>query len=87
MFVPDVNHDLIAKNMDVIEETTKTGVPDPLVADYTLYIPDFVPFHVHGKMTEEEMIAAHDLFLKRYWLTPGLTAEINRHFPRNKDLC
>jgi hypothetical protein len=55
----------VANNMDTIEETTETGVPDSLAADYTLYIPDFLPFHVHGEMTEEEMIAAHNLFQKK----------------------
>jgi hypothetical protein len=36
---------------------------------------------------EEEMLAAHGLFLKKEWLTPGLTAEIHRHFPQNEDIC
>ncbi len=44
MVVRDVNDDLVANNMDTIEETTETGVPDSLAADYTLYIPDLCPF-------------------------------------------
>jgi hypothetical protein len=33
------------------------------------------------------MVASHDIFLKKDWLTPGLTAEIHRHFPQNEDIC
>jgi hypothetical protein len=33
------------------------------------------------------MLAAHALFLKKDWLTPGLIAEIHRHFPQNEDIC
>jgi hypothetical protein len=38
-------------SMDAIEETTEPGVPDPPGTDSTLYIPDFVPEHVHDDMT------------------------------------
>jgi hypothetical protein len=38
-------------------------------------------------MTEEEMLAAHALFLKKDWLTPGPIAEIHRHFPQKEDIC
>jgi hypothetical protein len=68
--------------MDAIEKTTAPGLPyPPLGSGYTLNLPEFVPTNVHDDMTEEEMLVAHDLFLKNDWLTPGLAAEIRRHFP------
>jgi hypothetical protein len=53
-----------------------------------MHIPDLITIHVpHGNMTDEDMLAAHNLFLtKDWWLTPGLTAEIHRHHPKNKDI-
>jgi hypothetical protein len=72
-------------SMDVIEDRIEPDVP--YGTEYTLYIPDFVPQHVHDNMTESEMVASHDIFLKKDWLTPGLTAEIHRHFPQNEDIC
>ena len=84
MIVSDADHDWIDKTMldDAIKETT---VPGP--SNDTLYIPEFVTEHVHAGMTEEEMLAAHALFLKKDWITPGLIAEIHRHFPQNEDTC
>ncbi len=88
MVVSDADDDLIDISMDdAIEETTAPGLPDPPGSNDTLYIPEFVTEHVHDDMTEEEMLAAHGLFLKKDWLTPGLTAEIHRHFPQKEDIC
>ncbi len=78
MVVSDADDDWIDNTMDAIEETTAPGLPDPPGSNYTLYIPDFVTKHVHDDMTDAEMLAAHDLFLKKDWLNPGLTAEIHR---------
>ncbi len=84
MVVSDADDDWIDNTMldDAIEETTAPGPSND-----TLYIPEFVTEHVHDGMTEEEMLAAHALFLKKDWLTPGLIAEIHRHFPQNEDIC
>jgi hypothetical protein len=84
MVVSDAGDDWIDNTMldDAIEETTAPGP-----SNNTLYIPEFVTEHVHDGMTEEEMLAAHALFLKKDWLTPGLIAEIHRHFPQNEDIC
>ena len=84
MVVSDADHDWIDNTMldDAIEETTAPGPSND-----TLYIPEFVTEHVHAGMTEEEMLAAHALFLKKDWITPGLIAEIHRHFPQNEDTC
>jgi hypothetical protein len=65
MVASDVDDDWVANtlpSMDVIEETTtKPGVPNPPGSeDYILYIPDFVPEHVHDDTTKAEMLAAHD---------------------------
>jgi hypothetical protein len=35
----------------------------------------------------EEQLQAHALFLKKDWLSPGLIAEIHRHFYQNEDIC
>jgi hypothetical protein len=86
----DIDDDLMDNTMDTIEETSPHLVylPDPTGSDYTLYIPDLVTKHVHDDMTQEEMLAAHGLFLKKDWLTRGLsTAEIHRQFPQNEDIC
>jgi hypothetical protein len=72
---------------NAIEETTAPSLPDPPGSNYTLYIPEFVTKHVHDDMTEEEMLAAHALFLKKDWLSPGLIAENHRHFNQNEDIC
>jgi hypothetical protein len=74
MVVSDADNDWIDNTMvdDAIEETTAPGPPDPPGSNNTLYIPEFVSEHVHDGMTEEEMLAAHALFLKKDWLTPGL---------------
>ena len=84
MVVSDADDDWIDNTMldDAMEETTAPGPSND-----TLYIPEFVTEHVHDGMTEEEMLAAHALFLKKDWLTPGLIAEIHRHFPQNEDIC
>jgi hypothetical protein len=89
MVVSDAHDDWIDNTMldDAIEETTAPGPPDPPGSNGTLYIPEFVTEHVHIGMTEEEMLAAHALFLKKDWLTPGLIAEIHRQFPQNEDIC
>jgi hypothetical protein len=80
MVVSDADDDWIDNTMldDAIEETTAPGP-----SNNTLYIPEFA----HDGMTEEEMLAVHALFLKKEWLTPGLIAEIHRHFPQNEDIC
>jgi hypothetical protein len=90
MVVSDADDDWINNTMldDAIEETTAAPGPlDPPGSNDTLYIPEFVIEHVHDGMTEEEMLAAHALFLKQDWLTPGLMAEIHRNFPQNEDIC
>jgi hypothetical protein len=88
MAVSDAGDDWIDHTMDdSIEETTIPGIPYPLGSKNTLYIPEFVTQHVHDNMTEEEMLAAHGLFLKKDWLTAGLTSEIHSHFPQNEDIC
>jgi hypothetical protein len=88
MVVSDADDDWIGNTMDdAIEETTAPGLPDPPGSNDTLNIPEFVTKHVHDDMTEEEILAAHTLFLKKDWLTPGLIAEIHGHFPRNEDIC
>jgi hypothetical protein len=82
MVVSDADDDWIDNTMldDAIEET---AAPGP--SNGTLYIPEFVTECVHDGMTEEEMLAAHALFLKKR--SPGLIAEIHRPFPQNKDIC
>ncbi len=64
MDVSDADDDWIDNTANAIEETTTPGLPYSMGSNYTFYIPDFVPEHVHDDMTEEEMLAAHDLFLK-----------------------
>jgi hypothetical protein len=87
MVVSDADDDWVDDTIDAIEETTTPGLPYPPRSDYTLYVPDFVPGHVHDHMTEKKMLAAHDLFLKKDWLALGLTVEIQRHFPQHEDSC
>jgi hypothetical protein len=89
MVVPVADDDWIDNTMlnDDIEETTALGPPGPPGSNGTLFIPEFVIEHVHDGMTEKEMLAAHALFLKKDWLTPGLIAEIHRHFLQNEDIC
>jgi hypothetical protein len=67
---------------DAIEETIEPSQPDPSGSNGTLYIscPD--------DMTEEEMLAAHDLFLKRLINPRGLIAEISTDtFSKQGHLC
>jgi hypothetical protein len=71
MVVSDIDDGWIDNTMDAIEETTAPDLPDPPRSNYTLYIPDFVTKQVHDGMTAEEMLAAHVLFLRKDWLTPG----------------
>jgi hypothetical protein len=85
MVVSDIDDGWIDNTMDAIEETTAPDLPDPPRSNYTLYIPDFVTKQVHDGMTAEEMLAAHVLFLRKDWLTPGLTVEIHRQFPPNEE--
>jgi hypothetical protein len=84
MVASDADDDWIDNTMldDAIEETTASGPSND-----TLYIPELVTEHVHDGMTEEKMLAAHALFLKKDCLSPGLIAEIHRHFPQNEDIC
>jgi hypothetical protein len=84
MVASDADDDWIDNTMldDAIEETTAPGLSKD-----TLYIPEYVTEHVHDGMTEEHMLAAHALFLKKDWLSPGLIAEIHRHFYQNEDIC
>jgi hypothetical protein len=58
MVVSDADDDWIDNAMDAIEETTTAppGLPYPPGSDYTLYIPGFVPKHVHDDMSEENML-------------------------------
>jgi hypothetical protein len=90
MIISDANDDWVAKAMDSIEKkTNKLGVPGPSgTGDYnSLSIPDFVPKHVHEDMTEVEILAVHDLVLKKDWLTPDPRPySRNRHFPKNEDI-
>jgi hypothetical protein len=88
MVVSDADNDWIGNTVDdAIEGTSGSGLPDPPGSNNTLYIPQFVPKHVHDGMTEEEMLAAYAMFLKKDWLTPGLKAEIHRHFPQIEGIC
>ena len=82
MVLSDADGDWTDNTMD-----DAIGLPDPPGSNDTLYIPDFVTEHVHDDMTEEDKLAAHALFLKKDWLTPGLIAEIHGHFPQNEDIC
>ena len=82
MVLSEADDDWIDNTMD-----DAIGLPDPPGSNDTLYIPDFVTEHVHEDRTEEEKLAAHALFHKKDWLTPGLIAGIHGYVPQDEDNC
>jgi hypothetical protein len=57
VLVSDADDDCIDNTINASEETAAPGLPYPLGSNYTLYIPDFVPKHLHDDINEEEMLA------------------------------
>jgi hypothetical protein len=69
-----------------MHQLSQMSVAPERTTHHHIYIPDFITEYVNDNLSEAEMIAAHDLFLKKDWLSPGLTTEIQSHFPKNEDI-